>query len=197
LDPELLTYLTRFRPLNAAEARALAACCDRRNAPRSTQLCRPGDVCRRLFFLHSGVVRSCYLLKERDVTAWLCFDGDAIASYASMTRGTPAEECLEVLEAASLSTLDYPMLLQQGRKEPGLLELALRMTECFFMRMEERLYALQCTTAEERLRILLQTEPAVLERVSQNYVASYLGMAPETLSRTRARLFRHPGKSGR
>ncbi len=196
MNSALLTYLTRFRPLNTAEAQALARCSDRMEAPRSTRLCRPGEVCRRLFIVHSGVVRSSYLLKDREVTAWLCFGGDAIASYASMTRGAPAEESLEVLETATLSIVDYPALLQQAQKEPGLLELALRLTEHFFIRMEERLFTLQCTTAEERLRILLNAEPDVLDRVSQNHVASYLGMAPETLSRTRAKLFRHAPDSG-
>jgi CRP/FNR family transcriptional regulator, anaerobic regulatory protein len=196
LNPELLEYLTRFRPLNAAEAQAFASCCQRMELPRSALLCRPGDVCRRLFFVHSGVVRSSYLLKDRDVTAWLAFRGDAIASYSSMTRGAPAEESLEVLETASLTALDYPALLQRAQKEPGLLELALRMTEHFFIRMEERLFTLQCTTAEDRLRILLEAEPDVLERVSQTHVASYLGMAPETLSRARTKLFRPAPDSG-
>lgn len=197
MNPELLDYLARFRSLNAAEAQALAGCCQTIDAPRSMLLCRPGEVCRRLFILHSGVVRSSYLLKDREITAWLCFGGDAIACYVSMTRGAPAEESLEVLEAARLTALDYPALLQQAQKQPGLLELALRMTEHYFIRMEERLFTLQCTTAEERLRILLKAEPDVLERVSQNHVASYLGMAPETLSRTRAKLFRPAPDSGR
>ena len=58
-------------------------------------------------------------------------------------------------------------------------------TEMYYTLSEERLYGMRSHTAEERLRFLLDKHPALLLRAPLGYIASYLGISSETLSRIR------------
>jgi CRP-like cAMP-binding protein len=60
--------------------------------------------------------------------------------------------------------------------------------EGYYLRLEERFVNAQFKTAAERYQSLLQQTPQMLERVPLAYIASYLGISPETLSRIRSRL---------
>lgn len=60
--------------------------------------------------------------------------------------------------------------------------------EKYYIRLEERFVNAQFKTASERYESLLQHSPHILERVPLGYIASYLGISPETLSRIRSKL---------
>jgi CRP-like cAMP-binding protein len=59
--------------------------------------------------------------------------------------------------------------------------------EKYYLRLEERFVNAQFKTATERYQSLLMQTPHILERVPLGYIASYLGISQETLSRVRAR----------
>jgi hypothetical protein len=60
--------------------------------------------------------------------------------------------------------------------------------EKYYIRLEERFVGAQFKTATERYENLLNQSPHILERVPLGYIASYLGISQETLSRIRGRL---------
>jgi len=62
-----------------------------------------------------------------------------------------------------------------------------RAYENYYIRLEERFVNAQFKTAAERYQNLLQQTPHILERVPLGYIASYLGISQETLSRIRGR----------
>ncbi len=57
--------------------------------------------------------------------------------------------------------------------------------EGYYIRLEERFVNAQFKSATERYQNLLQQSPHILERVPLGYIASYLGISQETLSRIR------------
>jgi CRP-like cAMP-binding protein len=60
--------------------------------------------------------------------------------------------------------------------------------EKYYIRLEERFVNAQFKTATERYQDLLQQSPHIIERVHLGYIASYLGISQETLSRVRSRI---------
>ena len=60
--------------------------------------------------------------------------------------------------------------------------------EKYYLRLEERFVNAQFRTATERYQTLLMQTPHIIERVPLGYIASYLGISQETLSRIRSRL---------
>lgn len=106
-----------------------------------------------------------------------------------MVTGQPAGETIELIGDGQLTALHYPRMQQAAANHPTLLKLSLRLVEWSYLRLEQRLVALQGTSATERLRDLVDREPHVLERVPHYQIASYSGITPETLSRTKTRVF--------
>jgi hypothetical protein len=62
------------------------------------------------------------------------------------------------------------------------------LTEHYYVLSEERLFSLRLHLVEERYKSLLQMHPEIFKRAPLKYIATYLGMTPETLSRLRANL---------
>ncbi len=187
---ELIDFFAAFQALGAEDLAAIDECSRAFEAQRGAFLCRAGDRSREFFYLRSGIARAWYQRNDREITGWLTFAGDLAGCFSSMATGEAASEWIEIIEDAQVIAFDYPRLQQAGETRPALLKLSLRILEWSYLRLEDRLAALQCTSAEERLRHLLEREARVLERVPHYQVASYLGITPETLSRVKSKLFR-------
>ncbi len=186
---ELLEYFARFQQLDAEDVEAIRRCSQEFRIRRGDHLAALDEVANDFYFLHTGIGRSYYLLNDREVTSWLAFEGQLTAAFASMVTGEPTIEAVQMIEDGHVTALNYRRLVDEGERRPNILKLSLRLLELNFLRMERRAYTLQCTSAGERLRILLDDEPHVLERVPHFQVASYLGITPETLSRIRSKMF--------
>jgi CRP-like cAMP-binding protein len=76
-------------------------------------------------------------------------------------------------------------LLNQYHELERLLRIAY---EKYYIRLEERFVNAQFKTATERYQNLLRQTPHIIERVPLGYIASYLGISQETLSRIRNRI---------
>jgi CRP-like cAMP-binding protein len=80
---------------------------------------------------------------------------------------------------------DLNVLLENFPEIERVLRLAY---EKYYIRLEERFVNAQFKTAAERYEQLLQQAPHIAERVPLGYIASYLGVSQETLSRIRSRV---------
>jgi CRP-like cAMP-binding protein len=156
--------------------------------PKGALLVQEGRSCRHLYFLQEGALRGYYLLDGREVTHWFGFGPEFVTSFHSFTTGQAAVENIQLLEGSvlwSISKETLGGLLDRFHELERLVRLAY---EHYYIRLEERFVNGQFRTAAERYAQLLSQEPHVLERVPLQYIASWLGISPETLSRVRASL---------
>jgi CRP-like cAMP-binding protein len=173
--------------LLSAEEQALLAPYRRpvRYAPGEA-IFREGAVCREVVVLAGGLVRAYYHHESREVNLRFLNAPSVVVALASFIRGTPAEETLEaVTEVEGFRS----RLADFQDDHPG--ELAERMrrvlAEQHYLSMERRLRMLQWKSAAERYEYFVQhMEPDIVQGMPGYHVASYLGVAPESLSRVRA-----------
>lgn len=156
--------------------------------PKGEYLITEGRTCRYLYFLEQGCLRGFYNLDGKEVTHWFGFEGDFVTSFHSFITQEPAVESIQLLEgcvlwAISRDTLNE--LLSTYHKAERLLRMAY---EKYYIRLEERYVNSQFKTAAELYEHLLGCTPHIIERVPLGFIASYLGMSQETLSRVRSRL---------
>ena len=147
-----------------------------------------GQRCRHLYFVDSGALRGSYTLDGKEITHWFAFENDFVTSFHSFITQQPAVESIYLLEGCvlwSIAKTDLEGLLNAHHQLERLLRLAY---ETYYIRLEERFVAAQFKTAAERYSELLQQAPHLIERVPLGYIASYLGISAETLSRIRGRL---------
>jgi CRP-like cAMP-binding protein len=143
--------------------------------------------CRHLYFLERGALRGYYNLEDKEVTHWFGFENDFVTSFHAFITGQLAVENIQLLEGSvlwAISKEKLNLLLNQYREVERLLRIAY---ENYYIRLEERYINAHFKTASERYADLLQQMPHLLKRVPLGYIASYLGISPETLSRIRSR----------
>ncbi|GAB4094417.1 Crp/Fnr family transcriptional regulator [Flaviaesturariibacter terrae] len=183
----LLGNIGRFHPLSAAAREAIGSAFEAQTLARDEELVRAGQVCRHLYFLESGALRGYYLLDGREVTHWFALAEEFVTSFHSFSTGTASVETIELLEDSVLWAISKETLSALLDTHPEL-ERALRIAyERYYIRLEERYVNAQFRTAAERYKDLLEQQPQLLQRVPLGYLASWLGISAETLSRIRAK----------
>lgn len=184
----LLTHLTRYYPLGSEAQAALQECFEKKLLSKNDFLLNEGKKCSHLYFLEKGSLRGFYNLDGKEVTHWFGFENDFVTSFHSFTTGEPAVENIQLMEGSILWAISKEQLTELFNRYHEIERLVRIAYEKYYIRLEERFVNAQFKTAKERYENLLHLTPHILERVPLGYVASYLGISQETLSRIRGQL---------
>jgi len=159
-----------------------------RELPRKTLLLRQGTISKEITFIVKGLARAYYFKNDLDVTSWLMRENDFIISVVSFFRQIPSEENIELLEDSTLISIPHKQLLALYKKYEAFNVVGRVITENYYILSEQRIYSMRMQTARERYELLVSNDPGIFQRVPLKYIASYLGMKPETLSRIRGKV---------
>ena len=156
--------------------------------PAKAILLREGEIPTKVFFVEKGCLRTNIDRNGKDITTQFFFENDAVASIESFRSGRPSPISILSVEPSTVVVLQKKGFVTLLRDFPEmkdlLLELALRRFEAY-----SRLFASFLTlTPRQRYLALMKSDPRIIERVPQHYVASYLGITPVSLSRIRKRI---------
>lgn len=152
-------------------------------------LLQEGDVCKNITFVSKGLLRTYNVDEKGDehmsVFGW---EGWWISDFNSFLTGVPALFNIDAIEDSEV------LLLSRANYEA--ITLAIPIMDRYFrilyqnsiVTKERRLMSSVTDTAEEKYLRLSHSNPDMIERIPQNLIASYLGIAPETLSRIKKSL---------
>lgn len=155
---------------------------------KGSYLLRSGDICRNSFLLVEGAARKFYVTESgKDVTTEFYFPDDLAVSLQSYTLQEPSREFIQALAETVVLMIDYAEFQKLKIVHPKLVELDLMLVEYYAMWLEERLFQFHSFDAAERYRQLLVNQPEFVQKINLTYIASYLGVSLETLSRIRAK----------
>lgn len=171
----------------SAEVAALSARFRRRELKRGESWLREGEVCRRLFFLESGLLRHTRTEPDGQVrTRWATLPGQYGLDFPSFTRQAPSESGIEAAKASIIYELDYATWAELRAAHPQLQAFWVATLEYIVTCFEDRVYSLISGDAERRYGYMMERYPDFLLQLPQHYVADMLGIAPRHLSRVRA-----------
>lgn len=154
--------------------------------PKHHLLHEEGSICNCLYFVEEGMVHSYYHKDGKAITAHFAGEGQAISAIDSYLAQKRSRYTIQVLEPALVHCLqreDIEALLAQ---KPAYEKYVRLFLEQIYIELAERVEALLFHTARERYQNLMKQHPQLCQRVNLGYIASYLGITPETLSRIRA-----------
>lgn len=184
---QLFNHIQGYNQLSAEAIEALTDSFEEVVYSKNEFLLQAGQVCRHLYFIKNGAVRGYYILENKEITYWFGFENDFVTSFHSFITGQASVENIQFVEGSILwkiskEKLDH--LLNRHHEIERLLRIAY---EKYYIRLEERFVNAQFKTAAERYESLTQQSPHILERIPLGFIASYLGISQETLSRIRNR----------
>ncbi len=184
---QLLSYIQSNYTISNAATQTLQQFLNKIVLCKNDFLINEGQVCKHLYFLEKGCVRGFYNVDGKDITQWFGFENDFVTSFRSFITQTPSAEYIHVVEDAVLWALDKEQLNNLLKNFTEIEKLVRIIYEQYYIRLEERYANAHFKTATELYENLLQNEPHILQRMPLGYIASYLGISQETLSRIRAK----------
>ena len=184
----LFNMLNTIAPLPKELEEALSKSFDLQHIPKGKLLLYEGDICRHLWFLAEGLLRSFHNIGDKEISSRIMFTGHIVISAGSFFTQTPATESIEALTDCTVARLSFDDLQQIYKNFPSFNYHTRIVTEQYFYRQEQRLYMLRKENALSRYKYFLENYSLYLKEIPQKYIASFLGMTPETLSRTRNKL---------
>ncbi|PXY40450.1 Crp/Fnr family transcriptional regulator [Flavobacterium cheongpyeongense] len=143
-----------------------------------------GQVPRKMAFVIKGLFRYVYTHENgNEFTKNIIAEKNFISSYSAMIYNTPSYFSVEALEDAEILEIDFVDWLGIKEKNPFWNAFLVQVLEKAFYIKEKRERELLLLDAEKRYEICMTEFPNIENRVSQQIIASYLGIRPESLSR--------------
>lgn len=185
---DFLRHINTIYPVQEALQSDLMQYAEIIELPRRTCILRDGQTADYVWMVLQGLLRSYYLKDGTEICSSFMQEQHLIVSVNSFYSRQPGYEFIETLEDTILARIHYDRLQQLYKDHLSFNYIVRVLTERYTMLSEERLFLLRKQTAEERYSHLLLHDPGLLQRVPLKYIASFLGMNLETLSRIRKKI---------
>lgn len=159
-----------------------------RKVPKKTRLLAAGDICNFEAYVNKGCIRE-YIIDENGVEVTLQFAVEDwwVSDLASFQDQSPCSMYIETMEDCELLILTRDSKERLLNEVPKLERMFRLMLQRHLTVIQKRLFKTISTTAMEKYLEFINRYPSIPQRVPQHYIASYLGISPEFLSKLRAR----------
>ncbi|WP_294961549.1 Crp/Fnr family transcriptional regulator [uncultured Flavobacterium sp.] len=161
----------------------------RQEFPKKTVILQAGHVENYLSFIEKGILRYYVPSENKDLTFAFAFDGEFTSGYDSFITRLPASYIIEALSDTILWSISYNDL-QDIYAETKIGNTIGRLaSEGLFLKKSKRELSLLNDSAEQRYRNLFTEKPHLIQKIPQKYLAPYIGITPQALSRIRKRIY--------
>ena len=147
-----------------------------------------GKISEEIYFVTKGCVRLYYNVEGNDKTAFFYTEGQFICAGESYTFNIPAIENYQAVEETEIYVFTKARIGELLSEVPKMEVLARIATENELITCQKVIASFVTKSAEERYIDLLNSQGELFQRVPQQYIASFLGVSPETLSRIKKRV---------
>jgi CRP-like cAMP-binding protein len=188
MEPEnkLIYYIKKWVNITEEEENTVLSAFEPTLIKKKKDLLVPGEVCKYIYFITNGCMRSYFVdAKGVEHIYQIRLDNNWITDLESFFSQRPSKYYIEALEDTRLLRLSFDGLENLYNEVLGLERYFRILFQKAYINALERLNATMWESAVERYNDLLSEHKDIFQRVPLVYIASYLGITPESLSRIR------------
>ena len=145
-----------------------------------------GEVCKHVYYIERGLIRQFYFKNGKQITEHLGEDRSIFMCIESLFREEPTKLQVEALEPTWVYALPKQKLEQVALHNVNIQILYRKILEEILITSQIHADLVRFETAQARYKRMCKLSPQVILRAPLVYIASYLQMTPETLSRVRS-----------
>jgi len=186
---ELLSLLNNIHPLSPALHAYLSEKIMARTIDKKEFLLNAGQISRHIYFIKKGLLRCYYIDAGHEVCSKFLKEGDIIVSASSFFLQKESHEYIQAIEDSVLWYVCYDELQFMYKYFNEFNTIARVLTTKSYLLSEQRLSFIRMKQASARYSCMLEFFPELVLRVPAKYLASYLSISVETLSRIRSRRY--------
>ena len=155
---------------------------------KGSQLLKKGEVENEMSFIKEGIVRYYIPSEENETTFEFCFENEFCVGYDSYISREPARYNIEALTDVTVWVISYKDLQHLYNTTYAGNVIGRKMAELMYQIKFDRELSLLTKSAEERYLQLFKVSPNLIQNIPLKFIASYIGVTPQALSRIRKRI---------
>jgi CRP-like cAMP-binding protein len=184
----LLNTIRSFIPLSSQDEEIVRRLFHKKTFKKGDHLLQAGGVCRYIIFIETGLVRYYINSDGEEHTTYFNKEGEFVCDYMSFLPQGPSYVNIQALEDTTIFVISFNDI-QQFYKEVEHGERFGRLgIEQVFVSVINQIKSLYTDPPEVRYSQFLSNFPDIGQRIPQYYIASYVGIKPQSLSRIRKRI---------
>jgi CRP-like cAMP-binding protein len=187
MDP-MRQYFSQMVQLTDPEWELFSGCLEMKSVKGKTTLLRAGQTENYLTFIQEGMVRFYVPGETNDITFAFAFAGSFFSAYDSFITRQPCGYSIETLSDTIIRRISHTNLQNVYRQTEAGNKIGRLAAEGLFLIKSKRELSLLKESAQERYLRLLHEQPNYIQQIPLKYIASYIGVTPQALSRIRARI---------
>lgn len=184
----LKKYCLEFVPFTKEELDLTDRFFEYHRYKRKDLVLQEGKICDFIAFIASGVIRHFHTMDGNEITCDISVENTFITDFSSLNNGTPSKYNFQALHESELFVLKKDKLQALYATCSRYETLGRLMAERNVQRSAEIARSLASDKPEARYLNLIKEHPDLFQRVPQKYIANFLGVSPESLSRIRKRV---------
>lgn len=184
---EFKKFIENYTSVSQLDWEIISKCFEYREIEKNQIILQEGEICKHLYFLQTGLLRYFINKDGNEITKFFTDAPYCFTSQVSFNNEKPAKENIQAIEKSII----WQITLQQTNE---LFELnswstfARKIIQEVQYFTEEILEEIQTETAEFRYEKMLKNDAELTNRIPLKHLASFLGIAPQSLSRIRKKL---------
>jgi len=184
----LVTILNHFHPLSEGVAKFFKERAYVVSFNKGELLLEEGQVCEHIYFIKRGVVRGFIREGKKDITTWITAEGEMVSSILTFEAKGSSIENMQAIEDCEMLALTLADLQNVYEQFPEFNIVSRKLLQKYYCDAEGRAFIARLTNAETKYKQFLTRYSHFANRIPLTYIASFLGITLETLSRVRRKL---------
>ena len=187
---KLKIYCRKTIPLTDNELKLIDAYFEFKGLKKKDFLLQDGKICNFIGFVAKGVIRHFHVKDGVEKTCDISFENAWVTDFQSFTHDTSCIMNLQAMEDTAVCIIRKDKLYKLYSECNKYETFGRLMAEQVAQRATEIAMSLSSDKPEERFQKLIKKQPDLFQRIPQKYIANFLGVSPESLSRIRNRIFK-------
>ena len=152
---------------------------------KNEMVLREGETCTNIYWVVKGLVRQFYYKNGKELTEYMATENSIVMCIESLFREQPTHLQIKAIEPTVLIAMPKVDLETVAMKSVNIQILYRKILEESLILSQIHADMLRFESAQDRYQKLIKRQPQLVLRAPLVYIASYLQMTPETLSRVR------------